>query len=512
MAELSIKNSREEILENLDVNKIKDIYKYVCGINIYNEEDLRYLFNFLNKINYIWRDSRGSLLNESQYNITKTNYLERGNGCNIALHGKYKVVRGSLSSDSISLETFLQIVVLLNNQKSNITSFNDNYSIYTSSANSKFQKRYKDFKQKYLKKSYEMIFVNIKDDTEFDIQAIFNYGDSDNIIVFNCKNLDMKDFNNIYEVKNDEIILGYIFKNKGNIFINYICEDLKLDDLFDFFEQIVNSNSDISRRIFNKLITEYNKVIDIGDSEKKNKISTLENDLNAKKHKLNEEMKKRHQMLLMLNNDIEEINKNIQFEMAKKYEPISIQHKLIKHIEVKGDKDITVYTEHLFINQYNRSKLIKKIKEYCNENGLDDELVKEHSFDKYINNLDDILNSENIFYLGCFKINIDIKSLNIEFRNLNNTRRSYWSSKDNHPHIDNYGKACMGNLSEMVSDVIAHNDLNSLMIILIDFLQSANVEDGAGKFICNWDLVNKNTLTNVLTGKKMQLEEIYIKE
>lgn len=71
-------------------------------------------------------------------------------------------------------------------------------------------------------------------------------------------------------------------------------------------------------------------------------------------------------------------------------------------------------------------------------------------------------------------------------------RRSYWSLKDPHPHVDGQTKkACLGNIDSTVAELCSQMQLYALTMILIDFLESANVADAAGKCVVNWPEIDE---------------------
>ncbi len=70
---------------------------------------------------------------------------------------------------------------------------------------------------------------------------------------------------------------------------------------------------------------------------------------------------------------------------------------------------------------------------------------------------------------------------------------SYWSTQDPHPHVDGLSKkACLGNIESTVAELCSQMQLYALAMILIDFLESANVSDAAGKCVVSWPEIDKN--------------------
>ena len=95
------------------------------------------------------------------------------------------------------------------------------------------------------------------------------------------------------------------------------------------------------------------------------------------------------------------------------------------------------------------------------------------------------------YYGGNFKIVIKPKTSDIHLSS-NMQRPSYWSDKDYHPHIDgNCGRACFGNVEPTIAELSSQLELYALVTVILEFLQSANLDDCAGKNVVNWDKVDK---------------------
>jgi len=70
---------------------------------------------------------------------------------------------------------------------------------------------------------------------------------------------------------------------------------------------------------------------------------------------------------------------------------------------------------------------------------------------------------------------------------------SFWSTQDPHPHVDGTTKrACLGNIESTVAELCSQIQFYALAMILIDFLESANVSDAAGKCVVNWPEIDKD--------------------
>lgn len=96
------------------------------------------------------------------------------------------------------------------------------------------------------------------------------------------------------------------------------------------------------------------------------------------------------------------------------------------------------------------------------------------------------------YLAGKYKILVNPNNSEVRFQNLTpeNMRRSYWGEKCMHPHISDSGNACLGNASEILMQLIIQNEWSGLAMMLIAYLESVNLNDGAGRFYVNWDRVD----------------------
>ncbi|HSQ90202.1 hypothetical protein [Romboutsia sp.] len=102
-------------------------------------------------------------------------------------------------------------------------------------------------------------------------------------------------------------------------------------------------------------------------------------------------------------------------------------------------------------------------------------------------------NMENVFKGNKFKITVKLSSSRIKFEGLDRTRshKSYWSTNDPHPHVNGRtGEACLGNVSSTLADLCSSNEIYALFTMLVNFLQTFNIDDSAGKYIRNWEMVD----------------------
>lgn len=80
-------------------------------------------------------------------------------------------------------------------------------------------------------------------------------------------------------------------------------------------------------------------------------------------------------------------------------------------------------------------------------------------------------------------------------------RESCWSSRDPHPHVSgNSSYVCWGNTLAMLCDSMAQEELYMTYMLVINFLETYNLDDEAGVNIVNWDYINEN-------GERVKLEK-----
>lgn len=97
------------------------------------------------------------------------------------------------------------------------------------------------------------------------------------------------------------------------------------------------------------------------------------------------------------------------------------------------------------------------------------------------------------YYIGDFILKFHLESADLRFNNTNNRRRSHWGDDCSHPHVDEetWGYACLGNIESTIAQLISDREYYALVNVMIDFLETVNTDDVAGKNIRNWDVVDE---------------------
>lgn len=245
--------------------------------------------------------------------------------------------------------------------------------------------------------------------------------------------------------------------------------------------------------------------------EKNKKIfgETLKFIYNEKKDKLTSGINYYKKLLRDCTKDLKTYNKRIKLanEDLETIENTTLNDILLDNVyvdEVKNDGSIVhVLTKDLFITHFDKQRYNELIDEkYCVYNDLKYKNRKKMESDK-----------EYKFYLGKFDIEINLNNMDVKFFNLNNKRRSHWNKNCNAPHVDEDGIACLGDLSELMGYAISNNDLYLLIDLCIQYLQSVNLSDLAGKYVISWDLYieDGDSLINYETGEKFEQTQISYK-
>lgn len=137
------------------------------------------------------------------------------------------------------------------------------------------------------------------------------------------------------------------------------------------------------------------------------------------------------------------------------------------------------------------SKLIKDLDLIVQHGKISDLHIKDGRFILHVPNVYCYDDKDRIFYLGNFRVEIKLENADVKFFG-DNPRRSYWSEYDPHPHVDGRrGNACLGNVSATIAELASRNEIYALALVCIDFLESANTSDPAGRNVTNWQQVNE---------------------
>ncbi len=96
--------------------------------------------------------------------------------------------------------------------------------------------------------------------------------------------------------------------------------------------------------------------------------------------------------------------------------------------------------------------------------------------------------SKRCHEIGAFRIELNLDG---DVRWFNLTRKvDGLKTKMNAPHVWSNGNACLGNMDEVIPQLIADYELAALAMICIQFIENVNTDDVAGAYIDRWPVVD----------------------
>lgn len=255
--------------------------------------------------------------------------------------------------------------------------------------------------------------------------------------------------------------------------LTYIMEDL--------CKNVIKKNIDshlYSQAVDKTVFT--NKLKDKVASSFKSHIDNITSSINRKEEQIQElsrDISTIHKALILKRIELESFKKKEESiaNQAEKHLQQIIDHPLVTDISLDQDDEekniINILTDDIFA--------------YIDHNG-----------------------EEKRYYIGKFKITIDFDLNNVKFFNLNNRRKGYWTREDHHPHVNGTtGNACLGNVASTLAELFAQGEIYAIVMVAINFLQNANLEDPAGRMIFNWDEVDEDGNIAKVGGEEEYDEE-----
>lgn len=102
--------------------------------------------------------------------------------------------------------------------------------------------------------------------------------------------------------------------------------------------------------------------------------------------------------------------------------------------------------------------------------------------------------------IGEFKIEINANTSQVKWYNL--TRRiTGMEAGMQAPHVYAAGHACLGNTAETFPDLIARYELSVATMVAINFVESVNVQDAAGRHINKWPVAGTATVEELAAAR-----------
>jgi hypothetical protein len=123
---------------------------------------------------------------------------------------------------------------------------------------------------------------------------------------------------------------------------------------------------------------------------------------------------------------------------------------------------------------------------------ISDLQIKDGKFTVFTNPLNIYADTGKVYYGGKYKIELEPENADVRFFG-DNPRQGYWTDRDPHPHVDGKnGEACLGNVSSTIAELCSQMQIYALSLVCIDFLESANTSDAAGRNVTHWDEVDED--------------------
>ena len=207
------------------------------------------------------------------------------------------------------------------------------------------------------------------------------------------------------------------------------------------------------------------------------------------------------EIMLVVNDSLQDNLKRLKLqEEDYQYEITKTREKLAKAIKLMKEIQMKIKQEEL--KKDNSKEVIKKVKEQL-------ELIKsdEKVTDLELQNDTIIIKTKQLyaegygvyeegrFKLNAYEIRLRPKCNEVKIFGLLDeyNRRSCWTSKDPHPHINGRtGEGCWGNVQSMFCDTMGENEFYMTYMLVINFLETYNIDDLAGRNIRNWDFVDED--------------------
>lgn len=262
------------------------------------------------------------------------------------------------------------------------------------------------------------------------------------------------------------------YKDSSFYFLYDVCEFNSADELL-LMEKLLNDMLTLiagSEEAVNAQITENARIEQerktkafikrMSDRERKNKDDRARN-LAEKKQSMEYYRKEVRKLALAIQVEEDILNANVNAidrleETLNKELEIMKNNKKIESVTINDDGYIIVNTKTIYSNVLGKDKVTRR------------------------------------YRFGEYTVKIDASNGKIRFINKNESdkRRSCWGNNCNHPHVQDNGEACLGSASTLIMDCVDRYQWGILADVLVNYLESVNTGDSAGKYFYNWDEVD----------------------
>lgn len=171
----------------------------------------------------------------------------------------------------------------------------------------------------------------------------------------------------------------------------------------------------------------------------------------------------------------------VESEIKKKLQSVQdLQKRLIATTKAVLVAELELETINSVISQVNEKELLKDIDAISAIPGVKEFFIENdivHVHTEYIKIPVKAYKKE--YGIGEFEIliNFNPNSWYIKFLNLTKRGRAENGYGHHHPHVRPSGKPCLGNISDLIPDLLASYDVQSIIVVALEYLRSVNLRD-----------------------------------
>jgi ribosomal protein L40E len=117
----------------------------------------------------------------------------------------------------------------------------------------------------------------------------------------------------------------------------------------------------------------------------------------------------------------------------------------------------------------------------------------------------------NRYALNRYKVKMNFKNGSVRYFGLDPSlcKNGCWTQEDPHPHVNGgSGEPCLGSIASTMAQLISDKEIYALSTIAINYLESVNTDDYAGKKVKNWECVDEDG--NKIQHPLKQNSECYV--
>lgn len=161
--------------------------------------------------------------------------------------------------------------------------------------------------------------------------------------------------------------------------------------------------------------------------------------------------------------------------------------------EIKNrDNSIAELSRAMKSEKDGESRLIEEVRAIINLPYVKGINMVEDVFKIQLRELTSYVSNGEAIRLPEIEIKMNMRTSDIRFMCKEDDRiRGFWNSC--HPHVNEMGVACYGNVDATIAELTAQQELLALTTILVNYLQSVNANDPAGESYRNWLIVCPET-------------------